>query len=621
MRGKKVLLLSVIIGFAFSTSFSLQAEDTDDSFYGKFLFGYRFVDTSGTAEKYKEDFNLDEGARLFNFSLHYAPQAEMRKFLDRLDINVYNIGGDPYETFALSVQKYGKYKFQYDRRKSTYFYADQHQIGSGTFYDHHTFDFERVADSGSLNVRLASEADVFLNFQRYTKKGESTTTLDINRIEFELDKPINEDLKEVAAGINVHLGRYGFLYEVKLQDYENSNSLFLPGFADGGPGAAYPSTLNDFYLDQPYDLKTESHTFKFNARPFNSLLLSGSALISDQELDLTYSEDADGINYLGRFFTYSLSGEGHFERKIYLYDFDLTYLLSDKLALIGAVRYQDFNQDSRLSYNSEEELTELNFDTLDFEGGLQFQLYPDMALTLGYRHETRDLEGTETVTYEEESKRNGIFGNLKWKPVRELNLALDYQYGSYDDPYTLISPTSFNRLKILAKWRARQYSVSGSYLWQKSKSEIYEDIWRSSKNQLSLRAGYHTQKVNVFAGYSLIDTEHKGDRTVAYPPSWSGPGGTFLWEILYEGKSNLLDGSLHLDLYENWSVGAYGSSYWNSGFWEISRIMLRGYVEYTFNNGLITQLGYRYVDFEEKSSGFNDYRANIAELSFGYRWK
>jgi hypothetical protein len=621
VRGKKVLLLSVIIGFVLSASFSLRAEDTDDSFYGKFLFGYRFVDTSGTIEKYKEDFNLDEGARLFNFSLHYAPQAEIKKFIDRLDINGYSFGGDPYETFALSIQKYGKYKFQYDRRKSTYFYADQHQVGSDTLYDHHTFDFERVADSGSLNVRLANEADVFLNFNRYTKKGESATTLDINRIEFELDKPISENLKEVAAGINVHLGRYGFLYELKLQDYENSNSLFLPGFADGWPGTTYPSTLNYFYLDQPYDLKTESHTFKFNARPFNSLLLSGSAVVSDQRLDLTYSEDADGINSLGRFFAYSLSGEGRFDRKIYLYDFDLTYLLSDKLALIGAVRYHDFNQDNHLSYDSEEEVTELNFNTLGFEGGLQFQLYPDMALTVGYRHEARDLEGTETVTYEEESKRNGIFGNLKWKPVHELNLAIDYQYGSYDEPYTLISPISFNRLKILARWRDRQYSISGSYLWQKSKSEIYEDIWKSSQNQLSLRAGYHTQKVNIFAGYSLIDIEHKGDRTVTYPPSWSGPEGTFLWEILYEGKSNLLDGSLHLDLYENWSVGAYGSSYWNSGFWEISRIMLKGYVEYTFHNGLTSQLGYRYVDFEEKSSGFNDYRANIVELSFGYRWK
>jgi len=76
-----------------------------------------------------------------------------------------------------------------------------------------------------------------------------------------------------------------------------------------------------------------------------------------------------------------------------------------------------------------------------------------------------------------------------------------------------------------------------------------------------------------------------------------------------------------LNLEKNWRIGGYANSYSNKGFWEISRIMLKGYLEYTFNTGLITQLGYRYVDFKEKSSGYNDYKAHIFEISFGYRWK
>jgi hypothetical protein len=35
----------------------------------------------------------------------------------------------------------------------------------------------------------------------------------------------------------------------------------------------------------------------------------------------------------------------------------------------------------------------------------------------------------------------------------------------------------------------------------------------------------------------------------------------------------------------------------------------------------VARIGYRYVDFREKRGGFNDYKANILELSFGYRWK
>jgi opacity protein-like surface antigen len=476
-------------------------------------------------------------------------------------------------------------------------------------------------DSGLLKVRLGRNVDLYLNFDRYTKKGNSVTTFDINRIEFEFDKPIMEDLNEVAVGINIHLKRYSFLFEEKFQDYENTNSLFLPGYADGGANAGYPSALKYFNLNQPSDFTSNIHTFKLNARPFDSLMIAGSAKFINLDMNLYYSEEADGINYLNRPFSYSYSGEGNFDRKFQLYDFDVSYLLFNKLSIIGAFRYHDFEQEGSLTVDGEEESAVLNFDTLGVEGGLQYQFSPKYALTVGYRYEARDLEGTETVTYEEETKRNGFFGNLRADISQAFRVTADYQHGSYDDPYTLISPTSFDRFKLTAKFRKKQFNVSGSYLYNKSKSEIYDDLWESTKNQLNIRVGYHTDKLNIRGGYSLIDVEHKGDRTVTYPPSWSGPAGTFLWEIFYEGKSHLLDASFSLSMDKNWKVGGYGNSYTNKGFWEISRTMLKGYLEYVFETGLVAQLGYRYVDFEEKDSGYNDYKANIFEISFGYRWK
>ncbi len=444
--------------------------------------------------------------------------------------------------------------------------------------------------------------------------------MDINRIEFEFNKPISEDYKSVSFGIDAHYRGYSFFFEEEITDYESSNSYFLPGFADGGAGARYPSSLNLFVLNQPYDLKTNTHTFKLNARPFSNLLVSGSARISDQDMDLAYSEESEGVDYLGRVFSESFSGEGSFERKIKLYDVDVTFLLFDKLAIIGAFRYNDFEQEGSLTKAGVSQAALLNFDTMGIEAGLEYQPLHNLGATIGYRHEERNLEGTETVTFEEETEQNGFFGNLKWDPNRTITLTSDYYHGSYDDPFTLISPTSFNRFKFTAKVQAKEINFSGSYLWNRTKSEVYEEQWESTKNQLSLRAGYQGKQFKAYAGYALIDIQHEADRTISFPPSWSGPG-TFPWEIMYEGKSNLLDASLNVKLNENWSLGAYGNLYWNNGFWEIDRIMLKGYVEYLFENGLIAQAGYRFVDFEEAFSGFNDYKANIFELSFGYRWQ
>ncbi len=621
MRRKKIFLPVILVGFVFSLTYCLQADDNDDNFYGNFMFGYRFVDTSGADFKYKEDINLDDGVRLFDFNLSYRPGDKLKKLLDRLDINVYNFGGDPFETLRISVQKNGKYKFLYDRKKAAYFYHDLHEVGSGGLYDLHTFDFERISDSGMLKIWLRNNSHFYLNFDRYTKKGDSVTTFDINRIEFEFDKPIREDSRTVTVGLDVNLKRYSFVLEEKIQDYENSNSLFLPGYADGGAGTSYPSALSFFVINQPYEFRTYTHTFKFVARPINNLLIAGSAQASELSMDLSYSEEANGINLFGTKFMYSYSGEGNFFRDFQLLDLDVSYLLFDKLAIIGAVRYNNLDQNGQLKVGNEGEDVDLGIDTLGVEGGLEYQFSPQFALTLGYRFETRDLEGTETVTYEERTKRNGFFGNLKAEITKNIKLTLDYQHGDYDDPYTLISPTSLNRLKATAKLRSEQLDISGSLLWSKIKNDIYDELWESEKVQLSLRGGYHNQTVKIFGGYSFIGIEHESVRTVAFPPSWSGPAGTFLWDIFYEGKSHLLDASLHVNLENNWRIGGYWNYYKNNGFWEISRAMLKGYLQYTFNNGLITQVGYRYVDFKEASSGFNDYKANIFEVSFGYRWK
>ncbi len=621
MQRKKIIIPSLLLFFVCSLAFSLYAQDSEETFKGNFRVGYRMVDTSGADFKYQEDINLDTGLRLFDFSLHYTPTEKFKNLFDRIDLSVYNFGGDPFETLGITVQKFGKYKFQYDHKKSTYFYHDLHEVSGGTHYDPLTFNFERIMDSALFEMSFGKFVDFYLNFDRYTKTGDSTPTLDINRIEFEFDKPVKEESNALALGLDVHVDRYSLLFEERIHKYENSNSFLLPGYADGGSGARYPSSLNYFYMNQPYSFWTYNHMLKINARPLDSLLIKASGQISDQDMELSYSEDSDGIDYTGVPFTESFSGQGTFNRKITMGDFDLTYLLWNNAALVGAVRYQKFEQDGTLTIDSTDESMALNFETLTFEGGLQYQFNPKLAATVGYRYETRDLVGTETVTNETESIRSGFFGNVKWDFRQSFKLTLDYQRSYFDGPYTLISPTQFDRFRGTVKGSIKDFNYSASYLFDKSKNEIPSERYVSDRNQLKLRAGYNTDKFRLSAGYAFIDVEHRSDRIIDFPPSWSGPAGTFPWAIRYTGESHLIDGALSVKAGEQWSIGGYANIYSNKGFWEISRTTIKAYVEYVFTNGFATQVGYRFVDFEEATSGFNDYSANILEVSFGYRWE
>jgi hypothetical protein len=623
MRKAQVLLSFLGVVLALSAASSLSAQDR---FSGDFLFGFRFVDTSGPGAeyKYKEDLNLRRGARLSSFNLSYAPANGLKKYLDRLDVRVLNLGGDPYESISVGLQKYGRYQMQYDRRKSSTFYQDLTRTDFGTLYDLFTFDFDRIQDSGTAKIWLSKTVQLYFDFNRYTKKGVSTTSLDVQRVEFEFDKPVQEESREAAFGLDLRFNRYSVVLEEKFLDYRNENSYFLPGYADGGPGPDYPSSLNYFVMNQPYDLSGNRHSLRFTARPFGRLIVSGSGQIYSLDEDLTYSESASGLNYLNRRFLYADSGTGRFDRNMQLAQVDVHYLLFGRFSLVGSVRFQNLDQTGDLTIDGETRSQDFGYRTWGADAGAQYEISSSLIVTLGYQFENRELDNLETVDYELDTTRHGGFGNVRWGLSRALKLTLDYEHSGYENPYTLISPTSYDRLRMTAKYQSGPINASASFLWNGTKSALgYDDIvpFKTNRTQFNLRAGYHAEKFKVFAGYTYLQAKREGERSVEYPPSFAGPGGAFLWEILYEGKGSLFDANLSFDLSEALKFGGYALLYSNSGSYEVGRTTLKLYLEYNLRGGLIGQAGYRTVNFREERGKFNDYKANILELSFGYRWK
>jgi len=621
----------ILFGFIFTGSLRAENKDTDKKetpeFTGSFMLGYRFVDLTGTSveSKYKEDINLEKGPRLFNVKIHYAPRGDLKKLVDSLDLRIYNLGGDPFESFGLSAVKYGKYELKYDHKKAAYFYSDRLKAG-----DIHTFDFDRVMDSGMLKVWLNKEAHFYVNFDRYTKKGNSVTSYDINRLDVEFDKPIDEKSNEITLGADYSCNLFAVVLEEKIMDYKSTNTLFLPGYIDGGENASYPSAIYYFNLNQPYDIKGNTFVAKVTFKPFKNLLLHGNGQVSNQETNIGYSESSAGIDYLGDTYEYAYTGSGKFKTRIYTANADLTYILSRKFAIVGAARYNKYDQkEATFTIGSETETPFLKYETGEFEGGLQFQPSSKFGLTAGYRFEKRDIKTPDTEPKVEEenltTSNKGFYGDLKMKLFSHLDVTTDYQHGSYDNPFTIMSPSTFNRVRVLLKYNLKKFYANVSYLYNKSTSDVDDEgtetrSWESTKNQSNIRFGYHGDKVKLFAGYGYMSVTRKGDRVIFYPPGWSGAAGSFVWDILFEGKTYLYDALLDVSLRKELGVGGRIDYYQNKGSWALSRLVMKAFLKYEFECGLMGELGYRYVDFKEKKDNLNNYKAGIFEVSFGYRW-
>jgi hypothetical protein len=203
-----------------------------------------------------------------------------------------------------------------------------------------------------------------------------------------------------------------------------------------------------------------------------------------------------------------------------------------------------------------------------------------------------------------------------WVPRRSIHLTAELEDASYTDPHTLKSPTDRQRVRLRGQYKLESgFYVSGSFLYNKLKND--ESGWDAHYNEGSLRLGYQRGAVTAAAGYGRIDISRNISQQVDVVDTTNL---LFLVPIAYDARTDLWDGELRWAVDKEWALGGDLLYYSNSGSWPLAHDDFRGYVEYSFPGGYVAHAGYRYVKYNEKQYNFDDYSANIGELSVGYRW-
>ena len=608
---------------------------------GRFDLGFRWADSSGNEDKYFEDLNYRTGPRLFDVNLNITPTSEGAFDLLHVDANGL---GDPFQSFGVALKRYGKFNFRFRRNESQYFYRDTllphdlADISKSTGGDFHTFDFNRVNDVIDFDVKFGRRADVFVKFNRQTRLGESTTTLDISRDEFELDRPLDETKNDYTVGVQLYFDRASIYFDQTYRDYETDNRIFLPGASLGENDAPGDQTELFFYEQLlPYDFTMPQSTVKVNVRFNDRLTVNAGFVVSNLNAQFSEQETARGVAFNGAPLDTFEAGDGNISRTTTLTDIGVVYDINEHVAAIGGFRYSDLDQQGEFRLPDVTQPTGIEMSTGSVEVGAQ--IYPTAAATLtgGYRHENRDTRFGGDVTnagHEGDSRvdttQDSLFFNGVYAPSSQVNLLAEYERGSYDNPFTLMAPTSMDRVKVRVRLRPiTDLALVGSFLTRRLENDLGGSVHPTQPRtgepatlrttDFTVHATYGGEPYSVFGSYSRRDISNLVVNQVVTGPGFLG-GIPFEISALYESNMNVGSGGGRVKLSDWLAVGTRLVAYRNRGTFGLDWEQYRFFVELPSPAGYALNVSYQYNSLDERDFDFDDYSSHVVTVSTGYRF-
>ncbi len=587
---------------------------------GSVSLGVRSVDVSGTPAKFREDVNLDDGVRLLNADFSYIPANGSDQAIDRMELQANNLGGDPFESVHFGARKYGVYNLKLDHRRSEYYYEDTilpvalASVSGSTGGDFHRFDFVRVRDSAALDIHISPATQLMLGLQHQTRSGDSTTTLDIARDEFEFERPLDESLNTLNIGLRHAFENVTIIFDEQLGQFENASELFLPG-ASAGQNVTDLAELQFFRLDQSYDYDSRGHTLTVLADPSSRLNIKTSVHREDIELDMRAREESLGTDFSGAPLVTATSGPARVQRELGHASVDVAYSLGERVRLIGGVRSSSLDQDGGIVFGLDQGTGQTQIDTDGYEIGVEFAIRSNVIVATGWSTESRDAWfghslGASVASENRSTDRDGYFARLLYRADSGLEVTVSLEDNSIDQPFTLATPSASQRYKF----RLRQRWSNGiAFVGSHRRTDVENDTsgWLADTEQTDLSISYSKAGLSVSAGLGAVDVAREISQLVTAGTRQD------LFSIAYQADSTFGNVSASWSLNDRYTVGGDIRTYQNRGSYSLDRDDLRAFLRVALTDRYELQVNYRNLDYTEDQ--FDAYDASIVELALGLK--
>jgi hypothetical protein len=615
--------------------------------------GYRLVDIDGAKQKYREDYNLRSGLRLFTLDVDGQAKAPETTRLDRFHLDVDTPGDEPASHFRLSAGDRTLYDFRADFTRSKYVYAvpqlfEAPVAGDLRLDDLH--DFNLVRTNGSVDLRLHPPGlpTIFFGYRLYERHGDATSTVRVPAGDsFVVPAPVDS---------TTHVGRLGTEFTfLDTSVFLQQEYRRVDRGHDLGPAAAQPgidptdaSRLTFLRSDQDEHLDIPATTVRLRRPLGETAELTGAYFYSHANLGFDGARNSAGtVDVAGSpvATTSAARRSGDATLDTHVADLGASVRLGEHVRLETGYRLNDRSQngalDERSTFGAIAAVTGDHVRTHSVTSDIAIEPRADLSLRAGVRYARRDARfsqsgqdiATETI---------GAIGSADYRPWTFLGLFARYENVQIDDPFTVpgdasgspslperqIALTFTNRGTAGVRiepwdWLAASYQL----VTDSRENDTFGARSRSFANSAALTVT-PLKDLTLFLSYTRRDLDNQADILMApfYTPTLS----------LQNGTEDVFVSELR------WDFG-FGGQRWSTG-WDVSYVnadtMLRPRLEpgltgrkffdldridggafLALHHRLIEpSIEFRMIDYAERVLPRNDYRATIVAFKLTKRW-
>jgi hypothetical protein len=416
--------------------------------------GYRTVDIDGSKARYREDYNLRSGGRLFNFAIKGSSSAPDSTAVDRFRLEVDTPGDEPVSHFRLTAADRKLFDLRARFTRSKYEYAvpqlfEAPVSGNVRTDDLHDFDIVRTNGAVDLTVRPPNLPTLHFGYRLYHRDADSSSISTV-RISggdtFLVRAPFDSTTNVGQVGTTFR----AFDTDVFLQQeyrrvdrHPDLRDVLNPAGLDPTDG----SRLSFYRNDQDEHIDIPATTVRLRRSIGDAIDLSAAYFFSYADLSFDRDRRRTGTDSTGAAAgDQNVSGDGDANLTTNIVDIAASVRVSDRVRVHTTYRYNDRSQDGSLDELSG--FGVLDSDTDDdvrinsVSGEVEVEPRPNLLLRGGVRYSHRDADlsfVSENVT----TDTVGTIGSVRYRPWSFVNVFARYENVQIDDPYVVPGePTS-----------------------------------------------------------------------------------------------------------------------------------------------------------------------------------